>query len=407
MRIFDRDHHLAKTYRAGTHRSRPPEETLADYMRHMPRMGITRLANVTGLDTVGVSVYMAVRPASKCLSVSQGKGLDPAAAKASALMESIETWHAESPELPLVHESAGVMRRRGAVIDIDRVPRRAGRAVSHEVPHLWVEGWDLARECRTWVLFDLVSMDLVLSPDHPPLFPRTSNGLASGNHVLEAISHGLCELIERDALALWHADDSDESAKATQVDPATVTDPGCRELLARLAAADQGVGIWDVTSDLGIPCYNAMIYDRPGVHVTGVFRGSGCHLAPEVALSRALSEAVQSRLTYVAGNRDDMVADDYSELRNQDDLRAIEETLTSPPPTVSHTARASLATDRFETDVELVLARLAAAGLDSAIVVDLSRAELGIPVVKMIVPGLENGEMTGLEPGARLREKLR
>jgi ribosomal protein S12 methylthiotransferase accessory factor len=406
MRVFDRDYSLAKSYRSGTHRSRAPEDTLAEYAPHMARMGITRLANVTGLDTIGVPVYMAVRPNSKCLSVSQGKGLDPAAAKASALMESIETWHGESVQLPLVYESAATMRRRGAVIDLDRVVRRAGRAVPLDLPQLWLEGWDLIGERRTWVPFDLVTMDLVLSPHHPPLLPRTSNGLASGNHLLEAISHGLCELIERDALALWYADDSDDSAKATQVDPATVTDASCRELLARLDAAHQGVGIWDVTSDLGIPSYNAFIYDRPGLHVTGKFRGSGCHLAPEVALSRALSEAVQSRLTYVAGSRDDIVADDYVGVRNQDDMRELEEALTTPPPSASHAARASLATERFETDIALLLERLVAAGLDSAVVVDLSRPDLGIPVVKVIVPGLENGELEGIEPGARLRARM-
>jgi ribosomal protein S12 methylthiotransferase accessory factor len=406
MRIFDRDYRQAKSYRHGTHRLRSPEETLADYMRYMPSMGITRLANVTGLDTIGIPVYMAIRPNSKSLTVSQGKGIDPAAAKASALMESMEIWHTENLSLPLVYDSAAALSRRAAVVDLERVKRRAGREVSYEVPYLWVEGWDLIRERRTFVPFDLVSFNVVIAPDHHPrLFPRTTNGVASGNHILEAISHGLCELIERDAMALWYADESDEGTKATQIDPATITDPDCRELLARLDAAQQGVGIWDITSDIGIPGYFVLIHDRPGLHVTGKFRGSGIHLAPEIALSRALSEAAQSRLTLVAGSRDDMLEIDWSVLRNQDDMRELEEGLSTPPPTLSFAARKSLATDSFESDVALLLDGLKAVGLDSAIVVDLSRPEFGIPVVRVIVPGLENGEMENLEPGARLRAK--
>ena len=87
---------LPKRYTVGTHRVFAPAETLARMQPHMKRMGITRLANVTGLDRVGVSVVMAVRPNSRSVAVSQGKGVDLDAAKASALMETVETWHAEN-----------------------------------------------------------------------------------------------------------------------------------------------------------------------------------------------------------------------------------------------------------------------------------------------------------------------
>jgi YcaO-like protein with predicted kinase domain len=90
-----------KAFRAGTHRTVPPEETLRRGWRLAPIMGITRIANVTGLDTVGVPVVMVCRPNARSLAVSQGKGLDLPAAKASGLMESIEVYHAETITLPL------------------------------------------------------------------------------------------------------------------------------------------------------------------------------------------------------------------------------------------------------------------------------------------------------------------
>src|SRR6266513_3860017 len=86
---------LPKRFRRGTHRTADPGETLARVRPHMARMGITRLGNITGLDRVGIPVAIAVRPNSRSVSVSQGKGLDLPQAMASALMEASEGFHAE------------------------------------------------------------------------------------------------------------------------------------------------------------------------------------------------------------------------------------------------------------------------------------------------------------------------
>ena len=77
------------------------EQTVARLKPLMPVFGITRVANVTGLDTIGIPTVMVLRPNSRALAVSQGKGTSLAAAKASGLMESIESYHAERITLPL------------------------------------------------------------------------------------------------------------------------------------------------------------------------------------------------------------------------------------------------------------------------------------------------------------------
>src|SRR5204862_3563636 len=84
-----------KAFRRGTHRSRSPSETLERVRPHAAAMGITRLGNITGLDRIGIPVAVAVRPNSRSVSVSQGKGLDLPQAMASALMEACEGFHAE------------------------------------------------------------------------------------------------------------------------------------------------------------------------------------------------------------------------------------------------------------------------------------------------------------------------
>src|SRR5438105_12519338 len=89
------DQALPKRFRQGTHRTAAPSDTLARFRPLALRMGITRLGNITGLDHIGIPVAVAVRPNSRAVSVSQGKGLDPTQAMASALMEAIEGFHAE------------------------------------------------------------------------------------------------------------------------------------------------------------------------------------------------------------------------------------------------------------------------------------------------------------------------
>ncbi len=390
MKIFGVDQRQPKHFLAGTHRARSPRETVADYRRFMQQMGITRLANVTGLDVLGLPVFMAIRPNSRVLSVSQGKGLDRDAAAASALMESIEYWHAERMDLlPLRFDSfQSLSRQAKAVVILEELPRCVGAVVSHDRPLLWVEGHDLISGVRTWIPEEAVGLNMVLPASQEPIFLRGGNGLASGNHPLEAIVHALLEAIERDAVTLWYLDEDSERTKATQVDPFTIDDPSCRSVLDRLDAAQVHAAVWDVTSDLRIPTYVCTIFDDPGMHACGAFSGYGSHLAPEIALLRALTEAVQSRLTQISGSRDDMLPASYHRGRTDELLHSLREEVAEPAPQLRFRDRHSLSTDTFEGDLAVLLDALGRVSLKQAIAVDLSRPEIGISVVKVVVPGL-------------------
>src|ERR1700687_982262 len=140
-----------KTFRAGTHRTLPPEETLLRGLRFAPIMGITRIANVTGLDTVGVPVVTVCRPNSRSVAVSQGKGLDLAAAKASGLMESVETYHAETITLPLRLASYEELRYSFRLADIEELPASSTGAFHANLRILWCEGRDLLNEESVFV----------------------------------------------------------------------------------------------------------------------------------------------------------------------------------------------------------------------------------------------------------------
>src|SRR5262245_1937463 len=199
INIFDNEYAMPKGYLTGTHRTRSPRQTLEDYARFMPLMGITRLANVTGLDSIGLPVYTAIRPNSRSLATSQGKGFDADSAKASALMESIETWHAEQIQKALHWDSYLSLRQYASVIDVTELPLDAAGVLRLELPQLWIEGYDLMQERAIWVPYETVTLNFVQPADYRATFLPSTNGLASGNHLLEAIVHALCEVVERDA----------------------------------------------------------------------------------------------------------------------------------------------------------------------------------------------------------------
>src|SRR5437868_5060616 len=90
--------HLPKT--GATHRTVSPAVTLERMWALPPALGVTRLANITGLDCIGIPVVVACRPNSCGLATSQDKGVDLIAAKASALMEAAERQQAEQIALP-------------------------------------------------------------------------------------------------------------------------------------------------------------------------------------------------------------------------------------------------------------------------------------------------------------------
>jgi ribosomal protein S12 methylthiotransferase accessory factor len=167
-------------------------------------MGITRIANVTGLDRIGIPVVMVSRPNARSISVSQGKGLELAAAKASGVMEAIETYHAETITLPLKYASFGELCYDHRMIDITGLPFCAGSRWRDDLAMLWIEGEELLSGQPRWLPYELVSTNYTLPlPPGSGCFAANTNGLASGNSLAEAICHGLCELIERDATTLW------------------------------------------------------------------------------------------------------------------------------------------------------------------------------------------------------------
>jgi len=376
-------------------RARSAAETVAAMRPHFPALGITRLARQTGLDSLGIPCFAAFRPNSRSIACNQGKGVDDDAARASAVMEATEYAIAEQPAGVRVVASSEVLEASGRrVFDPGRaMPIGAGLSPRGWIA--WLDGRSLADGEQVMVPLDLVS----LNGERPDLAGvcQHTNGLASGNTTNEATFHGLCELVERDAAALWSLLPL-PAKQARCVAPESFADPLVGDLVERFESAGLDIRLFDQTSDLGLPTILAVSAPRDHglARHFDVAAGAGTHPDPARAALRALTEAAQTRVTSIAAARDDIRPDTY---RLDGSAEAFALLASRPlrgnlaPRLAGRTAPELLA----ET-----LARLSARGVDDIVSVRLDSGDMGIAVVRVLSNLLEDrGPNTNWRPGAR------
>lgn len=292
-----------KTFTQGTHRVRLPEETWAMIEPQLADFGITRVSDVTGLDTLGIPVAMAARPLAWTLCVSQGKGQSLTLAKVSAAMESVELWHAEHalPELAFAGTPALELDLPYAVGDLGVVQ---GPFLSETSPLDWVWSVGMITGRRVPVPRDAVFFPDVQEQHWSPASIRAnSNGLASGNIWEEAALHALYEIVERDVLCRSTAD---VIARIPAVEPLSIPDDTCQALIRSVLDDAGRVCIQSLPNPFGVPTYRALLWSWDFAMPCA---GYGSHSDPIVAVSRAVTEAAQGRLAAIVGSRDDL--EDY------------------------------------------------------------------------------------------------
>ncbi len=391
----------SKAYRSGTHRVQAPEGTFRLIKPYLDRAGVTRIADVTGLDNVGVPTTLALRPNALTIACSSGKGLTKDQAYVSGAMEAFELHAAETAVLPSIRMSYNDLSSRYQLTPIADLPLTRWGLFSPDWPFHWFLGWDLITQSEVPVPLAIVGMSrnsaLMASVG---AFHVTSNGLGAGNSFLEAVAAGLYEVIERDAIACTFNAALRRGHMIPVVPEAALR---CYPLVASvLDKCDQAgvkVVVYDCIVDTTVPAYMAFVYDYENQGV-GVVRGSGAHLDPEVAILRAVTEGLQARLNFIAGSRDDIFRSAFVRFRADwgQSVEAIErEQLTSPQATPV----SSLASSTFEDDITYLLTCVKDAGLKNVVVADLTPPGFPVHVVRVLVPGLEGYMHYGYRPGGR------
>ncbi|MRG92333.1 TOMM precursor leader peptide-binding protein [Polyangium spumosum] len=386
----------------GGYRAVSPEETCAR-LEHLisPITGVlSSLGPVPGHEYPRGTAYRAsfrLKPVEDGPSfddfhrASAGKGRTPAQARASALCEGLERYSAifqgDEPRIRASLAELGDQAIHPRDLDHFSAAQYAARAVTNpsvrdrrlvvppplddRTPIDWTPVWSLTHERRRYVPTSYCYINVPLPPQEQ-FCQFNSNGNAAGNCLEEAILQGFLELVERDAVAVWWYN----RLRRPGVDLKSFEDPvllGFEEHYR-----DNGFPLWvlDLTHDLGIFAFVALARSADGRFCVGF----GSHFDARIGISRALTELNQTfdpspgapMLWDAASVRDPgyLLPDDAAPLRRRCDY-------------------AVQSGDDLCADIRLCVDRAARAGLET-LVLDQTRPDIGLSVVKVIIPGMRH-----------------
>jgi len=378
-----------------------PEETLKRVLPLLTAAGLDPLEDITQKDNIGIPVYSIARQetAHGKAKYYNGKGPTPEQAKASAIMEAMERYSAEMRETDEIiygtvddASSTGIMTLDPAEMIL---PMRVMNYYRND-EIAWCLGYEMFRGEDIWVPACAVYHPYFPDGDMQ-LFRFHTNGLATGNTMEEAILHAALELVERDA---WSICEYRGKANADVIVPKGSL---CSQLIKKFN--DNGVEIYlkDMTSDIGIPTIGAAADDVRTKDPELLTIGIGTHLNPEIAAVRALTEVAQSRTTHKHGAKTNAKLQKVSQEMGYDTIKKVNRVWYSKSgSTLKLEEMKRMDTPYVLDDIEVVFGRLVECGLDKVIAVDLTRPEIMVPAVRMIIPGLEVSTMDPEREGPRL-----
>ena len=404
----------------GGFRVQPPEQTLARLEHHIsPYLGAVSSLAVLGGEPNGVTFsYTAGHNFAmmgdnigllrrNLRGQSGGKGRTDVQARVSAVCEAIErytgVWRGAEPVTRARFDELGpgeavhpadLLQFSPAQFDGRREWNRDPLHRLHLVPDPfrtdlpidWTSGWSLTAGEERKVAAGIAWFG------HPDLDRHfycvsDSNGGASGNTLEEAIVQGFCEVVERDAVALWWYNRAPRPA----VDLDSMRDPYVDRLREFYAGMGRSLWLLDITTDLGVPTFVGVSH-RIGAPVEDIIIGFGAHLSPRLAAMRALTE-VNQFLPAV-----ETIGPDGKTIYKYDDEATLDwwasSTLAGDPwlaphGTVPFGSFTDLGTDDLAANVEACVEAARRCGLET-IVIDQTRPDIELSVVKVVVPHLRH-----------------
>jgi len=419
----------------GTSRIQPVEETLEKVSPLVKEIGITRIADITNMDRLRIPNYSAVLPGTEdYIWVYSGKGPTKNHAKASVIMESIERYSS----LPANYEGKILkgkykeLSKSHNVLKYDEVIEPLSFQLNDEMNMDYCIGYDLINQTDILVPAPLAIFRYTPNPQsiNPYSFFHT-NGLASGNVMEEAICHALCEVIERDAVSIAEFSSSafqyhilktiendilkkgiriklldsknfiDDNTIYSDIDLNGLDYPPVERIVRRFNKCQISLTVKDITTELGIPTFIASSVEWVNHDYGYLVEGHGTHPDSRIALMRAITEVSQSRAANIQGSRDDLRKMKYNP-QNSDENRSWQFMVSSNKKPFAEVN--SFYHEDILDDIKLILGKLKDKGFRNAIVVNLTNSRLQVPVVRIIVPGLETFKINKLAVGRRAQE---
>jgi oxazoline/thiazoline synthase len=396
---------------SGGYRTVASRATVARFRKHVsPLTGVvTRLERIEADLPMNTNFFAAHNFSSPAQNVDQlragltggsfGKGSTAEQGEASALMEAIERYSGifQGDEIRTTRRfsdfAVGDAILPNDILLFSDAQSLAGHthaADSHETqpapppfdPSARIE-WSPVWSLRDQRFKSIPTSLLYFFYSGPAGFPADSNGCAAGNTLEEAIVQGFLELVERDSYAIWWYN----RLQREEVDLSKFDDSYVRDLQSQLAESGRRLWVLDITSDLGVPTYVAILHWMQNGHENIEF-GSGAHFDKRIALLRALTELNQFlSIGLMGGGTGEKASLDGS---NPLHLRDHPFLTPSGKPPIRHDADAKpvpLHNTREQVDACIEIA--ARTGHDF-LVLDQTRPDVGVSVVRVIVPGLRH-----------------
>jgi ribosomal protein S12 methylthiotransferase accessory factor len=368
-------------------RSANTTQTLNELLPQLSALGISRLADISHMDaSFGVQVFSAVRPRGDLLQATAGKALDADGAKVSAIMEAAELYCMENPVKPVTTASLNTLKAAGYdLLEPGVLYPDPDRYFSPDYQIKWIVADQLQDGSQIYIPEACVHLST------PAICTPTTNGVAAGRSLSEASLHGLFECIERDAASRLVNQNRLYLRERTQaIDLATLPTGKTKDLVQRIQETGLQVYIFRLPALFSIPTYWAFLFD-PDPFSSGSTLNSGLktHPDPEAALCGAITEAVQSRLTFVQGAREDTASH-----RRKSVLEVLESNviryLTETKASMDWSRQDIPTTPRLDADPYFhdLLLRMSRAGYGPIIRVSLSHKEHSFKVVKIVTPKL-------------------
>jgi YcaO-like protein with predicted kinase domain len=381
-----------------------PETTLLHAKQWAATAGISEVRDITGLDVLGVPVFVSVRPEARGETFTFGKGLRAVDAEVGAYMEALEFFFAE-PEIGNVstrwgsaRDVAGHEQADDAILDF--VPLLQ-REVDLDGPLLLAMAHDLESGDECAIPAELIYYP---APDvGQSLFGSSTNGLASGNSVLEATIQALLELIERD---IWSFEFVRRASKL--VDPASLPDE-IGEIVERAERNGLQLKIRSIPNDYGLPFFAAFVFDLNNPSRKSFNGGWACDLDRDRALVRAVTEAAQSRVAFIHGGRKVRAAESGFDAQEEEAKLVRQHMIgvSDPRQQTSLSDIPDLAiAGSLEQKLDAVIERLRRVLQEHIYRVVFTPEESPLQVVRVVVPLLENLKETRVRLGRRLKATI-
>ncbi len=379
-------------YFQGTQRVISPEETIKKTESKLKTAGITRVTEITHLDRLKIPVFSAIRPTSEkgSISVYAGKGINTNQAKASAMMEGFERYSAEKQKTDKTIISTTDELKQDYI-----EPQSLNIPKETKIDKIeWSKCYDLIDKKEYYV-----PSNAIFHPyNYNNLFKSNTNGLASGNTLNEAILHAIFEVIERDAWSIFEL----TKKNSKQINLQSIQSKTINNILDKFQKQNIHIKLMDLTADIKIPTIAASSDDRqlkdPGLLTLGI----GTHLDPEIAILRALTEVAQSRATQIQGSREDTTRADFIRKAGYQRMKKINKHyFNQQKQKINYKNIPNNSKDTINKNIKFTIKQLQKNNIQHVLYYNLTRPELNINVVRVIIPTMELYSIDNTRPGYR------